>query len=153
MHGISKPEKLVVRKNYDLEEIQSDGLFRYSTATDSTIAKISTKNFKRILAYRQYELTNHLGNVLATVLDRKTIITNADTLLYYEADVSTAQMYYAFGSTMTDLSYTYISDGDTSRYRYGFNGMEKDNEIAEGDYYDFKYRVHDARLGRFLSIE
>lgn len=36
-------------------------------------------------------------------------------------------------------------------YRYGFNGQEKDDEI--GDCYAFKYRIHDARLGRFLSID
>jgi RHS repeat-associated protein len=40
------------------------------------------------------------------------------------------------------------------RYRYGFNGQEKDDEInVEGGSYSFKYRIHDARLGRFLSVD
>jgi RHS repeat-associated protein len=36
-------------------------------------------------------------------------------------------------------------------YRYGFNGQEKEPEL--GDYYAFEYRIHDARLGRFLSVD
>jgi len=38
-------------------------------------------------------------------------------------------------------------------YRYGFNGKEKDDEIAnvEGAYDDYEARIYDARLGKFLS--
>src|SRR5690606_10337420 len=52
--------------------------------------------------YRQYELSNHLGNVLATVSDKTTPVDiNADdTLDYYHADVVTAQDYYPFGMLM-----------------------------------------------------
>jgi hypothetical protein len=32
-----------------------------------------TANYSYTLATKQYELTNHLGNVLATVLDGKTL--------------------------------------------------------------------------------
>lgn len=40
-------------------------------------------------------------------------------------------------------------------YRYGFNGMEKDDEIKniEGSSYDFGARMYDPRLGRWLSID
>ena len=37
-------------------------------------------------------------------------------------------------------------------YRYAFNGQEKDDEVVEGAV-SFKYRMHDARIGRFLSID
>lgn len=38
--------------------------------------------------------------------------------------------------------------------RYGFQGQESDNEIkGNGNSVNFKYRVHDPRLGRFLSID
>jgi RHS repeat-associated protein len=36
-------------------------------------------------------------------------------------------------------------------YRYGFNNQEKDAEMGEA--YAFEYRIHDARLGRFLSVD
>jgi RHS repeat-associated protein len=39
-------------------------------------------------------------------------------------------------------------------YRYGFNGMEKDNEMyGEGNAYNFEARIQDPRLGRFLSLD
>jgi len=37
-------------------------------------------------------------------------------------------------------------------YRYGFNGMEKDDEIkGSGNSLDFGARIYDSRLGRWLS--
>jgi RHS repeat-associated protein len=39
-------------------------------------------------------------------------------------------------------------------YRFGFQGQEVDNEVyGEGNALSFKYRVHDPRLGRFLSVD
>jgi RHS repeat-associated protein len=45
------------------------------------------------------------------------------------------------------------TDG-VSAYRYGFNGMEKDDEIkGSGNSYDYVNRFYDNRLGRFLSVD
>ncbi|OED35688.1 hypothetical protein AB832_06220 [Flavobacteriaceae bacterium (ex Bugula neritina AB1)] len=42
--------------------------------------------------------------------------------------------------------------GNSSEYRYGFQGQELDNEIkGEGNSLNFKYRMHDPRLGRFFA--
>jgi len=39
-------------------------------------------------------------------------------------------------------------------YRYGFNGKEKDDEVAgNGNQIDYGFRVQDPRLGRFLSVD
>jgi len=39
-------------------------------------------------------------------------------------------------------------------YRYGFNGQERDDEVkGEGNSINFDFRVHDPRLGRFLSVD
>ena len=42
-----------------------------------------------------------------------------------------------------------------STYLFGFQGQEKDVEITgqQGSHLAFKYRIHDARIGRFLSID
>lgn len=65
------------------------------------------------------------------------------------ADVQSAQDYYPFGSIMPGRNY-YGADG----YRYGFQGQEQDNEIkGNGNSIAFEYRIHDPRLGRFLSID
>jgi RHS repeat-associated protein len=46
-------------------------------------------------------------------------------------------------------------DGRTMQgdgYRYGFNGMEKDDEVkGAGNSYDFGARIYDSRVGRWLS--
>ena len=39
-------------------------------------------------------------------------------------------------------------------YRYGFNGQEMENEIKGiSNIYKFEYRIHDPRIGRFLSTD
>lgn len=40
-------------------------------------------------------------------------------------------------------------------YRFGFQGQEKDDEMhgATGTSYAFEFRMHDARVGRFLSLD
>jgi RHS repeat-associated protein len=41
-----------------------------------------------------------------------------------------------------------------SSFTFGFQGQEGDNEVnGEGNSYAFKYRIHDPRLGRFLSTD
>jgi len=39
-------------------------------------------------------------------------------------------------------------------YRYGFQGQEKDDEIkGEGNSLNYKYRMHDPRVGRFFAVD
>jgi RHS repeat-associated protein len=39
-------------------------------------------------------------------------------------------------------------------YTYGFQGQERDDEVkGSGNSVSYKYRIHDPRLGRFLSID
>lgn len=40
----------------------------------------------------------------------------------------------------------------SDKYRYGFNGKEKDKDISEGGQ-DYGLRISDNRLGRFLSVD
>src|SRR5690554_909267 len=56
--------------------------------------------------------------------------------------------YYTFGMQMPGRN------GSTGDYRYGFQGQEMDDEVkGEGNSYDFGNRMHDPRVGRFLSID
>jgi RHS repeat-associated protein len=42
----------------------------------------------------------------------------------------------------------------SDRYRFGFNGKEKDDELkGSGNSYDFDARIYDPRLGRWLSCD
>ena len=39
-------------------------------------------------------------------------------------------------------------------FRYGFQGQEKDDEIkGEGNSINYKYRMHDPRIGRFFAVD
>jgi RHS repeat-associated protein len=91
--------------------------------------------------------TNGPGNVLTTISDRKKRL--AGTTPAFEAVIETAQDYYPFGSLMPGRKY------NAGEYRFGFQGQEKDDEITgvTGSHVSFKYRIHDARLGRFLSVD
>ncbi|MCF6405192.1 RHS repeat-associated core domain-containing protein [Chitinophaga filiformis] len=96
-----------------------------------------------------FELSNHLGNVLATVSDKKKMLsTDSTTISYFEPDVVSTQEYYAFGMAMPGRG------GNSNKYRYGFNGKENDNEIkGDGNQQDYGFRIYDPRLGRFLSTD
>ncbi len=75
---------------------------------------------------------------------------NTSQILYYTADVITANDYYPFGMQMPGRKYT----ASSSSYRYGFNGKENDNDIkGEGNQQDYGNRIYDPRLGRFLSVD
>ncbi len=120
------------------EVIASDNLGNINVNTDL----IQTIGDKR------YELSNHLGNVLQVVTDRKLAVSDDDvTVDYYVADVVSQSDYFPFGMLLPNRNES------TPEYRYGFNGMEKDDEVTnqEGTSYDFGARFYNPRVGRWLS--
>lgn len=95
-----------------------------------------------------FEMSNHLGNVLATVSDLKLGYLTAigqTTAQGYKAQVQSAQDYYAFGWEMPGRKF------NSQNYRFGFNGMEKNTEL-EGSY-TTEYRQLDTRIGRWTSVD
>ena len=99
-------------------------------------------------ANKFFELSNHLGNVLVTISDKKLQHTaNNSTVDYYVADVVTANDYYPFGMQMPGRKFAQVGG-----YRYGFNGKENDNSTGEGNL-DFGARIMDVKLGRWLSVD
>jgi RHS repeat-associated protein len=101
--------------------------------------------------WKQYELTNHLGNVLATVSDRKFPVpfTSSSLIAYYDPHIVTAQDYYPFGM----LSRVALPSGNKS-YTFGFNGKMNDNDVKGlGNQQDYGMRIYDGRVGRFLSLD
>ncbi len=94
-----------------------------------------------------YELTDHLGNVCAVVTGRLLDGNGGGTAK--QAELVSAQGYEPFGSLLPGRNYS------SSSYNYGFQGQIKDDEInsSVGTSYAFEYRIHDPRIGRFLSID
>ena len=63
------------------------------------------------------------------------------------ADIITLTDYYPFGMAMPGRTLS-----NSEHYRYGFNGMEKDDDwYGENDAYDFGARMYDGRTGRWQS--
>ena len=116
------------------------GLYRADTLVNKGLLSIS----KIYEGKKNYELTNHLGNVLAVINDRKTDSLNGAIKLGFNAVVISATDYYPFGMGIDSRSYT------SSLYRYGFNGKENDKETGEQDY---GMRIYDPRIAKFLSVD
>jgi RHS repeat-associated protein len=101
--------------------------------------------------WKLYELTNHLGNVLVTVTDKKIGVPssgNNSSIDHYTADVVSASDYYPFGMLMPGRNYRPDS------YRFGFGGQEKSSEIkGEGNSYTAEFWEYDPRLGRRWNLD
>jgi hypothetical protein len=97
---------------------------------------------------KQYELDNHLGNVMVTVSDKKIPVDTTGTpniASYYLPNIVSANSYSSYGALTYGMSYQISKD---SSYRFGFNAMEKDNEIyGAGNAYTTEFREVDPRLG------
>jgi RHS repeat-associated protein len=114
------------------------------TTTSTTI----TDRYKQWQVGRRYELANHLGNVLATIKDEKLQIeaNTPGTIDYYEPSIVTATDNYPFGMPMPNRTYS-LSSG--SKYRFGFNGQEKDDEVyGPGNLNTAEFWEYDTRIGR-----
>jgi RHS repeat-associated protein len=106
------------------------------------------------LGNKQYEITNHLGNVLAVITDRKLPYApfgtaNQGVIHSYYAQLISVTDYTAFGVALEGR--TWSDEG----YRYGFNGKEKDNEGmgGGGQTYDYGFRIYNPGLAKFLSVD
>jgi RHS repeat-associated protein len=124
--------------------------YLYTNVNTPHLSRIDNPVNRRKLGLKAYELSNHLGNVLAVISDRKLAIDdNADNVAdYFLPDMLSATDYYAFGQPMPGRQF------NNGNYRYGFNGKEKDDEIkGNGNSLDYGMRIYDSRLGRFLSVD
>ncbi|MGV7108071.1 thrombospondin type 3 repeat-containing protein [Flavobacterium sp. U410] len=124
-----------------------EGLDQGNSLIDQTI--ILEDSYLRVVGDKNYELSNHLGNVLSIISDRKLIKVDGNgeplsaTLF---PDVMGYNDYYPFGMTIPGRSYF------SQIYRYGFNGMEKDDEIkGEGNSISYTERNYDPRIGRWTN--
>jgi hypothetical protein len=96
---------------------------------------------------RYYEGKNHLGNVLVVFSDRKIPEEDNGQIAYYTADVVSYNDYWPYG---------WVLDGrhGGESYRFSFQEQEGDPEIkGENNSINYKYRMHDTRVGRFFAVD
>ncbi|TNE54018.1 MAG: hypothetical protein EP338_09000 [Bacteroidetes bacterium] len=96
-----------------------------------------------------YEMKNHLGNVLTVVQDKQDLVESGGNVTGYLTHIASSTDYSPFGVVLDGRNFT-----TNSNYRYGFQNQERDDEIkGEGNSWNYKYRMHDPRLGRFFAID
>jgi hypothetical protein len=116
------------------------GIMNKAVVFNLTGSLVSKSN--STIGIKEYELSDHLGNVDVVILDRKnSLSTNIQPVIISNSD------YYPFGYP---ISFRTHSTG----YRYGFNGQEKDNEVyGDGKSYTAEYWQYDSRLGRRWNVD
>ncbi|HEX8015602.1 MAG TPA: RHS repeat-associated core domain-containing protein, partial [Flavobacterium sp.] len=109
---------------------------------------IAVNNYVSLTGDKEYELSNHLGNVLSVISDKKIPLLSSGSLAYFNAEVLSYSDYYSFGQLVPNRH------GSSNSYRYGFNGKENDNEImGEGNFEDYGMRMYNPRIGRFFNVD
>ena len=109
--------------------------------------KIETAKTRQ-LGDKQYELVNHLGNILQVISDKLIpSSTNGTDVDFFEADILNATDYYPFGMEMPNRQFS------STDYDYGFNGKENDQEWGTQLVQDYGFRLYNPAIGKFLSVD
>lgn len=94
-------------------------------------------------------MSNHLGNVLVTISDKKIgHTTDGTTVDYFNPEVVTANDYYPGGMLMPGRKY----QQGTASYRYSINGQEKERELNE-NITTAEFWEYDSRIVRRWNID
>ena len=107
------------------------GSSRLGIVRTTDASELATLHSGRVLGLKDFELSDHLGNVRVVLKD----VRNSVGL----TEVSGAYDYYPFGKVSRSL---------TASGRYTFNGKEYDRELG---WQDYGMRMYNPDLGRFPS--
>jgi len=107
------------------------------------------QNVSNILGEKYYSASEHRSNVLTVYSDLKIpLSSNGTTVDAYQVYIVNISDYSGFG---VELDGRTIKNGN---YRRSFQGQESDDEIkGEGNSINYKYRMHDPRVGRFFAVD
>ena len=99
------------------------------------IKEVISSKLTHEVGTKNYELSDHLGNVRTTISDKKD---NGGS------KVISANDYYPFGMEARSVS--------NPEYRFGFNTQEKDEDISQG-IYTADYWKYDSRIARRWNVD
>ncbi|MBI3518043.1 MAG: hypothetical protein HY062_01630 [Bacteroidetes bacterium] len=145
--GTQMSYKLTERDLYGSSMVGTDNTVVELYGMSNTLYNDTSSNW---LGRKTYHGTNHLGNVLTQITDRKIPVdNNGDGQIdYFLADIQSSTDYHPFGTEMSGRRLLSV------KAKYGMNGKEKDDEISgNGNSYDFGARQNDSRLGRWWSVD
>ncbi len=139
---VAVPDENEIKLTFIIQNSSETQLYSY------TLEVGSTNCFTGLSLPDDFILVIEASAVGDYTIDNVVIEDHCLGLDYYLADVTSAQDYYPFGSIMPGRKFS-------SDYRYGFNGMEQDEEIknTDGSSLDFGARMYDPRVSRWLSVD
>jgi hypothetical protein len=138
---------------YQLTEEDLYGSSRLGIRNDSLEmigVVLDTTHFNRTIGRKNFEGSNHLGNVLTTFSDKKipVVFLAIGRTDHFNADILTSSDYNSYGSNMDHRNFS------GKKHRFGFENQEKDNEIyGAGNATSALFWEYDTRLGRRWNID
>ena len=122
-------------------------IVRVETVSSNTTITVSEVKVDKAAYYgnKRYEMVGNTGSVHVVISDRK-IVTSSGI----SADILEVNDYYAWGQEIKSRSWS----DESERYLRGYQGMLLENTInGEANMYSTEFRMFDARLGRWLSLD
>lgn len=98
--------KLVDR---EISATYSNGAFSSITQNSVTSYDLVNDSFNLTKGNKQYQLNNHLGNVMVVVSDKRISYCQSDTISFYLPDVLSATDYSPFGAPLPGRTLTYTN--------------------------------------------
>ncbi len=109
--------------------------FVYGSSRIGTFKPLPSNSVNsHLIGLKEYEITDHLGNMRVTLGDK---VNGGNGVVVNAYD------YFPFGM---------IARGFGSKSRYGYQKQEIDQELWSGAV-SYKYRIEDTRIGRFFSVD
>ena len=122
-----------VTTTYSAGFVYENNTLEYFPFSEGTVRKVNG-NWRR-----EYNLTDHLGNVRSTFFG----------YYYNSPSVLQRDSYYPFGMKMPGLSYI-ASGADENKFTY--NGKELEDEF-DLDWYHYGWRFYDATVARWWAVD
>ena len=102
---------------------------------------------------KNYKLSDHRGNVNTVISDKPIPVVSSSSVAYWQSDIRQVTDFSAFGAELYGADRKYLAVGN-NKHRVGFQNQEIDDEIkGAGNSVNYKYRMHDPRLGRFFALD
>jgi RHS repeat-associated protein len=163
--NVAKYVPAIVSANTYKIEIKLDGVAgipissnmgNFTGVVTSAIAGTGTAAQDILASNEKFITFTLLGDQLESMLDANGKVEieyileeSADPITFVGANLLSVRVYKINQNTTVPFALR-----DDAAYRYGFNGMERDDELSgSGNSYTTEFRQYDPRLGRWYSID
>lgn len=132
--------------NYDADKTQDT--YAYDANQSSSYSSTSLTVVAAL--YRAKTASATIQNLVPCISKAPTPTTTPKAQAYHYKPSKTG----GYSPINTIVRHSSITVSDLDDYRFGFQGQEKDDKIkGDGNSINYKYRMHDPRIGRFFAVD